>query len=194
MKLKRSPGLPRGFPIDPEDPTALILRPIGLLAGSTAREAVATGRARQLAGGPLAFTAAELFLRHDDAVEIVGIASIYAPDKGDHEEMGVVKPTEEAIEAGKGGLGTWVTLSDAEGEPLCSLVIGNDVPEHSGQRYVRIVGDKIVYTTKVDTYKLSTKFSDWIKDDLLDLNTDSIKSVVLDNLTNTMLLVGRRRS
>ena len=74
MKLKRSPGLPRGFPIDPEDPTALILRPIGLLAGSTAREAVATGRARQLAGGPLAFTAAELFLRHDDAVEIVGSA------------------------------------------------------------------------------------------------------------------------
>lgn len=72
MKIRRSPGLPRGFPVDPEDPTALILRPIGLLAGSTAREAIATGRARQLAGGPLAFTAAEIFLRHGDAVEIIG--------------------------------------------------------------------------------------------------------------------------
>ena len=72
MKIKRSPGLSRGFPIDSEDPTALILRPIGLLAGSTAREAIAAGRARQLAGGPLAFTAAEVFLRQGDELEIVG--------------------------------------------------------------------------------------------------------------------------
>ncbi len=72
MKIKRSSGLSRGFPIDPEDPTALILRPIGLLAGSTAREAIAAGRARQLAGGPLAFTAAEIFLRQGDELEIVG--------------------------------------------------------------------------------------------------------------------------
>jgi dihydropteroate synthase len=70
MKLRRSPGLPRGFPIDPADSTALILRPIGLLAGSTAREAIDTGQARPIAGGPLAFTAAEVFLRCDDAVEI----------------------------------------------------------------------------------------------------------------------------
>jgi len=72
MKIKRSPGLSRGFPIDSGDSTALILRPIGLLAGSTAREAIAAGRARQLAGGPLAFTAAEIFLRQGDGVEIIG--------------------------------------------------------------------------------------------------------------------------
>lgn len=74
MKIKRSPGLPEGFPVDPDDPMALILRPIGLLAGSTAREAIASGAARQLAGGPLAFTAAEMFLRRDDGVEIIGSA------------------------------------------------------------------------------------------------------------------------
>lgn len=74
MKIKRSPGLPRGFPIDPGDPAALILRPIGLLAGATARTAVAGGRARQLAGGPLAFSAVEAFLRRGDGVEVVGAA------------------------------------------------------------------------------------------------------------------------
>jgi dihydropteroate synthase len=74
MKIKRSPGLPRGFPVDPEDPTALILRPIGLLAGMTAHEAIVTGQARHLAGGPLAFTAAEIFLRQTGGVEIVGTA------------------------------------------------------------------------------------------------------------------------
>ena len=72
MKIVRSPGLPRGFPIDRHDPTALILRPIGLLAGTTARETVATGQARQLASGPLAFSSVELFLRHGNDLEIIG--------------------------------------------------------------------------------------------------------------------------
>jgi len=72
MKIMRSPGLPRGFPIDPDDLASLILRPTGLLGGSTAREAVAAGHARLLAGGPLAFTAAEVFLRHDGRVDIAG--------------------------------------------------------------------------------------------------------------------------
>jgi dihydropteroate synthase len=70
MEIRRSPGFPRGFPVDPENCSALILRPIGLLAGETAREAVATGRARRLAGGPLAFAAAEIFLSEGDLVEI----------------------------------------------------------------------------------------------------------------------------
>lgn len=71
MKIQRSPGLPRGFPIDPKDPTALILRPLGLMAGATARAALVAGIARHLAGGPLAFSAVELFLRCDDAVDVV---------------------------------------------------------------------------------------------------------------------------
>jgi len=72
MKIKRSPGLPRGFRIDPDDTAALILRPCGLLTGSAARAAVATGRAHLLAGGPYAFSECEIFLHHDECVEIVG--------------------------------------------------------------------------------------------------------------------------
>jgi len=70
MKIVRSPGPPRGFPIDPQDSAALILRPTGLLAGTTAQEAIVTGWGRQLAGGPFAFMAAEVFLRHGDNLEV----------------------------------------------------------------------------------------------------------------------------
>ena len=73
MKIKRSPGLPRGFFIDPESPTALILRPIGLLAGAVAQQAISTDRAWRLVGGPLVFGALEVFLCRHDVVEIVDV-------------------------------------------------------------------------------------------------------------------------
>lgn len=70
MEIKRSPGLSRGFSVDATDPAALFVRPVGLLAGATAREAVASGKARPLTGGPLAFAGVELFLRQGDVLDI----------------------------------------------------------------------------------------------------------------------------
>ena len=71
MKLQRSPGLPRGFQFDPDkNLTPVILRPLGLLSGATARQAIAANRARPLAGGPLAFNQAEIYLASDDGDEV----------------------------------------------------------------------------------------------------------------------------
>ena len=71
MKLQRSPGLPRGFQFDSEkNSTPIILRPLGLLSGAIAKDAIAIGRACQLAGGPLAFTQTDVFLATDDGDEI----------------------------------------------------------------------------------------------------------------------------
>jgi len=73
MNFRRSPGLPRGFRFAPDAPAPVALRPIGLLAAATAREALSAGRARLLAGGPLAFMAAEVFLSGEDEVRIVTV-------------------------------------------------------------------------------------------------------------------------
>ena len=51
-----SPGLPRGFCLPPEPAGCVSLVPTGLLIGQTATHAVAAGRARPLAGGPVAFS------------------------------------------------------------------------------------------------------------------------------------------
>lgn len=52
-----SPGLPRGFSLPPDPAGGLTLVPTGLLTGQTAAHAVEAGRARPLAGGPVAFSA-----------------------------------------------------------------------------------------------------------------------------------------
>ena len=67
-KLVQSPGLPRGFcfAATPED--GLDLRPTGLIQGDSALIARQAGFARPLAGGPMAFTACEVFLLGNDHV------------------------------------------------------------------------------------------------------------------------------
>ncbi|MDP6352207.1 MAG: dihydropteroate synthase [Alphaproteobacteria bacterium] len=59
LDIVRSPALPRGF----DDSERLYLRPIGLVRGPESAPAIAQGRAVPLAGGPVAFTACEAYLR-----------------------------------------------------------------------------------------------------------------------------------
>jgi len=61
------------------DDIRIYLRPLGLLAGRTARELVAGGRGHWLAGGPLAFELCEVILRGPGATErIVAPMSLVA--------------------------------------------------------------------------------------------------------------------
>lgn len=65
------PALPEGLEADAVPPHPLrgvLLAPTGLLRGAAAESALAAGHAAPLAGGPVAFSAAMLFLRrHSDA-------------------------------------------------------------------------------------------------------------------------------
>ncbi len=69
--FSRSPGLPsRGFPFSGDPETAIDLRPVGVIQGDLADECCEDGSALPLAGGPLAFTACELFVAGKDEVSI----------------------------------------------------------------------------------------------------------------------------
>lgn len=70
-RFVRSPGLPRGFSLSERLEAPLALRPVGLIAGADAAEAVARRRGRVLAAGRLAFTGCEIFLHGADEVRIV---------------------------------------------------------------------------------------------------------------------------
>lgn len=96
MKMQRSPGLPRGFSVDPGDPAPVALRPLGLLAGETAAQAIAAGRARLLAGGPLAFMGAELFLHEGGLVRQV-IAAVGEVEQWAVAEGGAVADAVAAV-------------------------------------------------------------------------------------------------
>lgn len=118
----------------------------------------------------LASTAAALIELRKDLVVTENI--------DDHAEYGVIDPFEEA--ASLSGRGKRVTLRDAEGEVLADFVIGNEVEDKPGFRYMRIPGKRRVYAVETDA-DVSAQFEDWIETDLLKIETDALRRVQLNS-------------
>lgn len=109
-------------------------------------------------------------------LKIAGVASVNAKDHGLY---GVVDP--ELAEVGAVGVGKRVTLKDGSDKKLVDLIIGKEVADAPTIRYVRRARKDPVYRVKVSADKLSTKFEDWIEDDLLKLNAWDIRQVTFNN-------------
>ncbi len=97
----------------------------------------------------------------------------------DWEDMGVIAPEDQKSTTLK-GRGKRVTLRDVSGKVLADFIIGNEIRDRSGQRYVRVPGEKRTYgvNVKVD---LSTRFADWIETNLLKIDSNKIRSVAFDS-------------
>jgi len=96
---------------------------------------------------------------------------------GDHAHYGVVDPASKKLKPGDVGVGTRVEMRNEADDPLLALIVGKEVPDRSELRYVRVAGKDPVYSVKLSTGKFSTKFEDWIEDDLLKLQTWDISEV-----------------
>lgn len=90
----------------------------------------------------------------------------------------VVDP--EQAKVGDSGVGKRVTLEKANGDKLAQVIIGKQVKDKPDQRYIRRPKQDVVYVVPLSTSKLSSKFEDWIEDDLLKLNSFDIRKVVLN--------------
>lgn len=97
----------------------------------------------------------------------------------DHKAMGVLDPLDPKITS-PDGLGRRLTLRDASDAILADLIIGKEVPDQPGQRFVRIPGQNRVYGVQVENLEVSTRFADWIEQNLLKLTPASIRTVVFD--------------
>ncbi len=97
----------------------------------------------------------------------------------DHELYGVVDPGSAG--PGATGVGKRITLTDAGGGTLADLIIGKDVKDSPGQRYVRVPGVDRVYLCGIDAGKFSTAFEDWIERDLLQLSSNEVTAVVIND-------------
>lgn len=113
-------------------------------------------------------------------LKILEVKSVTAKD---FEQYGVLDPdpTKNEIKSGSEGVGIKVALDDKTGKEIMRLIIGKEDPTQPGVRFVRPAGRELVYATKIDTSKLSTKFEDWIEPDLLKVNAYDIVTVDLDN-------------
>lgn len=111
----------------------------------------------------------------------VEILDAVSDDKGSHEEYGVLDPTQLGETAGATGVGDRVSLLDAQRKPIAEFIIGRQVQDQMGQRYARRVGLDQVYVVKIDPSRLSTRFADWIEEDLLQLDPFDISRITFDN-------------
>ena len=105
--------------------------------------------------------------------------TIRSDDVADHEALGVIDPLDTKTTSLK-GRGKRVTLrKQAGGEVLSDLIIGNEVRDRPGQRFVRLPNSPRTYGVNVNV-DLSTRFSDWITQDLLGLDSAQIRKIVID--------------
>ena len=116
----------------------------------------------------------------DAAAAVIGVQklSIESDEASTHVEFGVKDP--EKAQEGDAGVGSLVRLADAAGNALVRLIVGKEVAGREGVRYVRVPSQDRVYTARVDPSKLTTRFTDWVERDFLDLNAWNIRRVSLD--------------
>ena len=114
------------------------------------------------------------------AVGFLGVerGRLVTSDDKRHEELGVLDPLDETTMTKKGH-GKRVTMTDATGALLVDLIVGKYVEGASGIYYVREAGAKDVYTAKVDPWKLSTQFVDYVETDPFKITKEDVTALAI---------------
>ena len=107
-------------------------------------------------------------------LEILLVASDRASD---HEKFGVIDPLSSGLTAGDEGVGTRVTIENEKEKNLADLIIGEEVKDSIGQHYVRRANQDVTYIIKINPEIFSTRFSDWIEKDLLQMNPIDLSDI-----------------
>ena len=96
----------------------------------------------------------------------------------DHEALGVIDPLDD-MSTSLEGRGTRVTFKDPSEAVLAELILGNELLERPGFRFVRVPDQKRVYAARFDA-AISTAFEDWIETNLLEVSRSQIDHIVLN--------------
>ncbi|KAA1262366.1 hypothetical protein LF1_49300 [Rubripirellula obstinata] len=121
-----------------------------------------------------------------NALVDVKILDVQTTNAEDHDDLGVVEPKMETLEVGDEGVGRLVTFKNEKQDTLASMIIGDAVKEDESKRYVRIPNQDPVYVVKFDDSSLTTNFTDWIEDDLLQLSSIDIDQVEIKDYTASL--------
>lgn len=118
---------------------------------------------------------------------MTAIGSLQSNKPAQHGDFGVKQPTAETTGDGK-EYGSVVTIADDDGKELVSLIVGksakadaSDDDELAGKplRFVRNVKSDDVFVVEISLDAITTKFEDWIEQDLLKLNAFDVAKLEL---------------
>lgn len=109
--------------------------------------------------------------------------SVVSDDRSKHRDFGVVDPGSEAeLKEGTEGVGKRVDLLDDGRRALVRLIVGKAADEKNAQlRYVREPDRDRVYSTEIEADKLSSRFEDWVKPDLLGASNGELRFVSVND-------------
>ena len=96
----------------------------------------------------------------------------------DHESFGVIDPLDDSVSTLR-GRGRRVTFKGASEQVLADLIIGDSVEGRPGFNFVRVPDQNRVYAARTDI-DISTRFDDWIETNLLGVERDDVKRIVLN--------------
>ena len=101
--------------------------------------------------------------------------------EADHSRYGVVNPKVDTLGIDQvKGVGNRLTLRGEDDAVLADYIIGKQVEGESDQYYVRHPDEDEVYVATLNI-DLSTKFTDWIETDLLNINSSDVVNVALND-------------
>ena len=125
------------------------------------------------------------------AAGVIGIRKddFRTDNPADYEACGVIDPLDETVLTLK-GRGKRITLKGKNDKVLADFIVGREVEGAKDMRFVRVPGQKRVYAARMDL-DLSTRFSDWIETDLLQVDRQAIIEVVRQDYSideNTLAL------
>lgn len=111
--------------------------------------------------------AATLFV----GMKVLGLAS---ESREDHVLYGVVEPDVNRLKVGDQGVGMLVRIKDSKDKDLASLVVGKEIANQPGRRFVRVPSQDATFDVQINTTPLTTEFGKWIEKDLLNLSSFDI--------------------
>ena len=113
------------------------------------------------------------------AAGVIGIVKedFRSDNVADHESLGVVDPLDETTTS-LSGRGKRVTLKGDGEQVLADFIVGNEIEGREGYHFIRVPGQKRVYSAKL-ALEISTKFEDWIEKDLLEVEQTNIDQITL---------------
>ena len=111
----------------------------------------------------------------------IRIHDVAGEGSGEHAKFGVLDPN--SANPQDSGIGKYMALKNTSGSSLAELIIGNEVKDVSGLRYVRKPGENTVYMAELENVNnVSTKFVDWVEKDFLDLDKWDVQAGYLGQL------------
>ena len=97
----------------------------------------------------------------------------------DHIACGVIDPLDDSATS-LTGRGQRVTIKNANDKILADIIVGNEIENRPGFRFVRLPAQKRVYAVRMDI-DISTKFSDWIESDMMKVQQSKINKIVVQD-------------